>query len=230
MKDRRSVYVLSIETRERLSEISPNLKVNPINMTNQISRKVTVFFLVLMIGLTPVLSYAKDKENKKYRENDRQEQTDNNEGRDKRDRSCFRAFGHFFAHGFIKNRGEVNFFGNCFLPFGIGKKFIGMASSTPDIIPPIIKRVSLLVGTSTASVGWKTNENATSRVYYGTSASLDVNASTTNFIENSTPKKNHFLTLSSLAISTTYYLAIESKDESGNKTVTPTFTAITNGL
>ncbi|MDO8728979.1 MAG: fibronectin type III domain-containing protein [bacterium] len=101
-------------------------------------------------------------------------------------------------------------------------------TTIPDNFPPVVSEITLLVGTSTVNVGWKTNENATSRVYYGTSIGLDVNASTTNFIENSTLKKNHTLTISNLATSTTYYFAIESKDVNNNRTVTPTFTTTTS--
>ena len=193
-------------------------------MTDQIYRKLTALLLIFAIGLVPALSYAKSEDNKK--DHDNQE-----ERVEKSDRSCFKAFGHLFARGFLKNRGEdrTSTPWNCFLPFGISKKFGGSASTTPDVIPPVISRIRTMVGTSTASVSWRTNENSTSRLYYGTSTGLDVNASTTSYIENNTLKKNHFLILNGLATSSAYYLAIESKDGSGNRTVTTTFTASTTG-
>src|SRR3989344_890961 len=298
-------------------------------MTKQISRKMTVLFLVFAIGFTPVLSYAKNNDNKDKK--DREDKQEQNEKNDKNDRSCLKAFGHLFAPGFIKNWGERDFPSNCFLPFGIAKKFRGIASSTPPVLDttapiitdlavkpnivratvtwhtseksdstvfwstssnvdtnssttasvskngktkdhsvvienltasttyfvvvrsrdaasntatssvisfqtkplpvdntnPVVSSVALLVSTSTINVSWSTNENATSRLYYGTSPSLDVNASTTNFIENLTLTTSHHLLLSGLATSTSYYMAIESKDSSANRTVTPTFTTTT---
>ena len=324
-------------------------------MTNQISRKTTIFFLILAIGFMPALSYAKSDKEKKNRsksdnrnerveinddrDNDRDDDDNdknkrkgrNEERKDSRKELCRIAFGHLFAPGYIKNWGsdERDFFWNCFVPFGISKKFNGTASSTPDIlapvisnllakpntvkatitwntneksdsavfwsnsanvnvnssstatvtkiekvkehklvienltasttyyfvirskdpsgntststessfttksvssdsIAPIISSVTLLVGTSTANIGWHTNENATSRVYYGTSSGLDINASTTSFTENSTLKQSHSVLLSNLSTSTLYYFVAESKDANGNKTVTPVFSATTN--
>jgi Purple acid Phosphatase, N-terminal domain len=100
----------------------------------------------------------------------------------------------------------------------------------PDHTPPVISAVATLVSTSTIHVSWRTNENASSRVYYGTSAGLDVNASTTSFVETSTLSKEHTLSVNNLASSTTYYLSAESKDSSNNRSVTPVFSAITLGL
>lgn len=98
---------------------------------------------------------------------------------------------------------------------------------SPDTSAPVISSVALIVGTSTANISWHTNENATSKVYYGTSSGLDVNATSTTFLENTTPKQNHLISLSSLATSTLYYFAAESRDASGNRTVTPVFSAST---
>ncbi len=100
-------------------------------------------------------------------------------------------------------------------------------SLVADVTYPTISNVTLLVGTSSATVSWHTNENATSKVYYGTSASLDVNATSTTFLENTSLKQNHALTISGLATSTLYYFAAESRDASNNRTVTPVFSAST---
>ena len=101
-------------------------------------------------------------------------------------------------------------------------------SLVTDALPPVISSVGILVGTSTANISWLTNENATSRIYYGTHVGLDVNSSTTSFIENSTLKQNHSMLVTGLATSTTHYFAVESKDGSGNRTVTPVFSATTS--
>ena len=302
-------------------------------MTNHIAREISALCLIGVLALSPALSYAKNDDNKGNSRNnsEKKEKVEKVERISNNDNSCFRAFGHLFAPGFIKNWGQINFSWNCFLPFGISKKFRGVSTTTPsfvDTIPPIISKltikteaskivvtwdtneksdstvfwstsagvnvnssstpnlnqnnltkdhrivienlnasttyflvvrsrdaslntvfstetsfvtkalsvdmvaptisnVTLLVGTSTINIGWKTNEDATSRVYYGTSPSLDVNASSTTFIENITLKKDHMISIGSLSTSTQYYLAVESKDLSGNRTVTPVFTATT---
>ena len=292
---------------------------------------MTVFLLIFALGFgfMPASSYAKNNDDKRDRDDRREERIENHKERSGRnDKSCLRAFGHLFAPGFIKNRGRVSLLGYCFLPFGISKKFSGMASSTldttapvitnlrvkpnttkariswrtdeksdstvfwstsaninvnssstlsttrsertkehevtienlsasttyfiivrsrdassnvgtsveisfqtkaltPDSTPPVISSIALLVGTSTINVSWETNEGASSRVYYGTSASLDVNATTTSFVGNATLTQSHILSVSGLSSSTLYYLAAESKDANGNRTVTPTFSATT---
>lgn len=333
-------------------------------MTNTLYKKMTVFSLVLMLGLMPALSYAdNDNGKKKNKQNDRSERIEKNDDRDddrdedededrdedrksekrekkEKDRKnsdrkelCRTAFGRLFAPGFVNNWGaeEREFFWNCFVPFGIAKKFNGTTSSTTpstdvtapvisnllakpntvkatitwntneksdsavfwgtstgvtssstslvknekvkehklvieglsasttyyfvvrskdasgntstssessfttkpvstDSSAPIISSVTLLMSTSTANISWHTNENATSRVYYGTSSGLDVNASTTSFVENTTLKQNHSILVSGLSTSTLYYFAAESRDGSGNRTVTPVFSATTSGL
>ncbi|MGB3921932.1 MAG: fibronectin type III domain-containing protein [Minisyncoccia bacterium] len=101
-------------------------------------------------------------------------------------------------------------------------------SLVADVTAPTISNVTLLVASTSATVSWQTNENATSKVYYGTSASLDVNATSTNFLENTSLKQSHALNLSGLSTSTLYYFAAESRDGSGNRTVTPVFSASTS--
>jgi len=216
-------------------------------MTNQIYRKLGVFsfILILGMGLAPIASYARgDNDNNEDRNrnervedgDDRDDNGRNVENRSKNNRgknqnnnnkSCRKIFRHLFSRNFFRNNDDFNFFAECLKPFGIEVKLNGTASTTSDIIAPNISRITTLVSTSTINIGWKTNENATSRVYYGTSIGLDVNASTTNFIENSALKKNHILTLSDLATSTTYYFALESKDGSNNKKITSIFSATT---
>ncbi|HBV01739.1 MAG TPA: hypothetical protein DEF00_05175 [Candidatus Taylorbacteria bacterium] len=96
-----------------------------------------------------------------------------------------------------------------------------------DALAPIISSVSTLVGTTTISVGWHTNEFSTSKLLFGTSTPLDANASTTPFTEKLTLEKDHRLDLSGLGTSTTYYLIIESRDASGNVRRTGQFQAMT---
>lgn len=100
-------------------------------------------------------------------------------------------------------------------------------SGVPDTVAPIISSVATLVGTTTISVGWHTNESSTSKLLFGTSTPLDANASTTPFTENLALVTNHRLDLGGLATSTTYYLIVESKDASGNVRRTGQFQATT---
>lgn len=287
-------------------------------------RNLALLSLIGIMTLSPFFSYAKEKDRE-----DEDKKGNRPESQQVERHLCLKAFGHLIAPGYIKNKGRVSFFGDCFLPFGIRKKFNG-ATSTPadtsapiisgisvqasstgaiikwktneksdgtvfwglaspvdisssstatatenkntkdhrvvisglsasttyyavirsrdasgnvgtssqisfttqapasDTTPPVITDVALLLGTSTISVSWKTDENATSRVYYASSTPLDTSASSTTFVENNTLVKNHLISLSGLSASTTYYMALESKDQSGNKTLTPAFTAVTH--
>lgn len=185
------------------------------------SHKIIALSLTLMIALSPALSFAKNHENKGN--GNREEKSERHEADKSNLRRCFKAFGHLIAPGFIKNKGQVEFPGNCVLPFGIKKKFGGQASSTPDVVAPVISGITALASTSTISVNWNTNEQSTSRLYYGTSTPLDVNATSTNFVESSIPKNSHSLSISNLSTSTQYYIVVESKDASGNRALTPSF-------
>lgn len=90
------------------------------------------------------------------------------------------------------------------------------SNAVNDILPPVISVIVGTAGTSTVQVGWKTNEFAASRVYYSTLSSVDLNATTTSFVENTSLVKNHSLKVSGLASSTVYYFIVESADASGN--------------
>ncbi len=145
---------------------------------------------------------------------------------------CFKAYGHLVAPGWIKNNGtsDTNVL-NCWLPFGINKKFHGNNSSpSADTKVPVISNVVTVLGTSTIKVGWKTNENTTDRVYYSTILPVVLNASTTSYVSNASTTKTHLLTLSGLTPNTTYYLVIESTDTSGNVTTSSTFSAHTGSV
>ncbi len=97
-----------------------------------------------------------------------------------------------------------------------------------DITAPIISNVVPMVSTSTLAIGWTTDEPATSKVYYGTSSLIDVNASTTQYVDNTALQTGHTVTISGLASSTTYYYVIESIDGSANVRRTSVLSATTN--
>lgn len=98
-------------------------------------------------------------------------------------------------------------------------------NNVPDVIAPIISRVAALVGTTTVSIRWQTNEPSSSKLFFSTTTPLDANASTTPFTENAALVNMHRLDLANLATSTTYYLIIESKDASSNVRRTGEFQA-----
>jgi peptidoglycan hydrolase-like protein with peptidoglycan-binding domain len=92
-------------------------------------------------------------------------------------------------------------------------------TTTPDTIAPIISSITTVPGQTNATVYWTTNENSTTKVYYGTTSSIDVNATTTLSVSNGSLVSNHGITVTGLTAATTYYYVVESKDASGNKAV-----------
>lgn len=88
---------------------------------------------------------------------------------------------------------------------------------TPDTTAPVISGASVSVSSTSATVIWTTDENSTSKVYYGTTNPLILGSAT--FAEVGGMVLSHSVGLSSLTASTTYYYVIESKD-AANNTVT----------
>ncbi len=88
--------------------------------------------------------------------------------------------------------------------------FTTSASAPPiDTTPPVISAVAVAnIATSSATVNWATNENSTSKAYYGTSSPL--NLATALNVTNATLLTGHALNLSGLAASTTYFVVVES--------------------
>ncbi len=102
------------------------------------------------------------------------------------------------------------------LPPGIAKKFCEYATTTPDVIPPIISAISATSTTVTSTrIVWTTNEKADSKVWYGTSTPLLISTSTP-MVSSTNLVLNHDLLLSNLNASTTYYYRVTSADASGN--------------
>ena len=91
------------------------------------------------------------------------------------------------------------------------------ATYTPDTFAPVITQ--LMADPSlggNAEITWTTNEAATSRVDYGTSAgSLTLSATTPGLVTQ------HSVQLSGLLPNTTIYYRVTSSDESGNTAVSP---------
>ncbi len=87
----------------------------------------------------------------------------------------------------------------------------------PDTTGPVISNVVALASTGgTAQISWTTNEASNSSVNYGTSPTA-----LSSSLSDEAMVSSHQLTLSGLAVSTTYYYRVTSVDLSGNSTTYP---------
>ena len=104
------------------------------------------------------------------------------------------------------------------------------ATSTPDTVAPVIRDLSVNARMTDAMVSWKTNENADSAVYFGTSSATTASTSASSVVSASLVK-DHRLSLANLSASTTYYVVVKSKDAAGNVVVSNqiSFTTDKNG-
>lgn len=85
----------------------------------------------------------------------------------------------------------------------------------PDTTAPIISNVVAgSVSSTSATITWTTDENATSKVYY--SLSTPVNLGTASVTEVAGLTMAHSVGLSGLTASSTYYFIVESKDAVSN--------------
>jgi VCBS repeat-containing protein len=92
-----------------------------------------------------------------------------------------------------------------------------VATYLPDSTPPIISNVNATpLSEATAAVTWTTNEAATTRVDYGTSA-----GTLNQFANDNTLVGNHAITLNSLNPNTTYHYRVTSVDFFGNPSTFP---------
>ncbi|MDO8536710.1 MAG: peptidoglycan-binding protein [bacterium] len=128
--------------------------------------------------------------------------------------------GHLIAQGWLKKHDGVRpILPPCQkLPPGIEKlldKATSTATSTPDVVAPVISSVSSASITSTgAHITWLTNESSTSKVWQSTST--PVNVSGTPTVSDVALVTGHDLTLSDLVANTTYYYVVGSADAAGN--------------
>jgi len=101
---------------------------------------------------------------------------------------------------------------------------INATTSGPDTQPPVISQVaSGIVGTTTATITWNTDEASDSQVEYGLTTAYG----------NSTPLDelrltNHSVDLANLMPSTSYHYRVKSRDAAGNLAISDDFTFTTN--
>ncbi len=182
---------------------------------------------ILMTGsliLSPAFALAKNKEAKneknevktsmKIERNDNDNQGNNNK------KSCKQAWGHLFAFGWLKKHNAIEIDADCFLPFGISKKFGNQnhASTTPDTIAPVITNLAANTRIGEAVITWNTDENSDSTVYFSATNVVNTNSSSTPVIQRNDRTKNHRVVIGNLSAGTTYYVIVKSKDKSGNST------------
>lgn len=89
----------------------------------------------------------------------------------------------------------------------------GLDSLAPEIsgVAHTIDEVTGSNGTTSATITWTTNEEATSEVYFGTSPeSQDESATVDGY------SQNHAVSLTNLSEGSTYYVQVISKDRNGN--------------
>ncbi|OHA57715.1 MAG: hypothetical protein A2114_02450 [Candidatus Vogelbacteria bacterium GWA1_51_14] len=120
------------------------------------------------------------------------------------------------------------------LPFGWWLKLFGggnnddndddNSTTTPAILT--ISGITETVGTSTVTIGWHTNLNATSEISYGTSSTLVATSSVV--ASSSALVSNHAIALSGLAPDTTYYYRLTSTADS--KTATSSINQFTTDV
>lgn len=98
---------------------------------------------------------------------------------------------------------------------------------TNDTLAPTISSVATVSGGTNVAIGWKTNEPATSKVYYSANTPVNVAATTTASVGSADLTGVHFVVIPNLSTSTKYYFVAESKDAAGNARMTSEFSATT---
>jgi hypothetical protein len=90
----------------------------------------------------------------------------------------------------------------------------------PDTVPPVISNVTVIPSGAQAQINWTTDELSTSKVNYGTTASLGSTATSTGYTSN------HTVQLTGLTVGQTYFYQVVSSDQSNNTATSPTTTFV----
>ncbi len=105
---------------------------------------------------------------------------------------------------------------------------IQVVTNQQDTAAPVISSVVSVVGSSSIQVSWLTDEPATSRLFYATTTPVDIN--TASHVDSTSLITNHFLNITGLATSTTYYVTVVSEDAVGNKQTYTGLPSLTTGI
>jgi len=95
---------------------------------------------------------------------------------------------------------------------GNSDAFVAKIAVIPDLTPPVILEgpLATLITNQSSAIEWRTDEPATSFVYYGTTTDLGTIASEPGFASQ------HRVELTSLTANTLYYYKVASSDAAGN--------------
>jgi hypothetical protein len=95
----------------------------------------------------------------------------------------------------------------------------GTTPPVVDVTAPVVSNPLVSsIATTTATVSWTTNENATGKVYYSVTAPINLGTALT--MSNAALTLSHSFGLIGLTASTTYYYVLESKDAANNTATT----------
>ncbi len=109
----------------------------------------------------------------------------------------------------------------------VSSDFNFTTSAGADVTAPVISAIGIsAITNSGATIYWTTDENTSSKVFYGTSASI--NKSTASHSDNAALDMTHSASISGLSANTKYYYEIEATDASTNATTSSVFSFTTN--
>lgn len=100
----------------------------------------------------------------------------------------------------------------------VSKEGVITTSRQMDLMPPLMSAVKVLsITESSVSVGWMTDEPATSQVKFGRTSSYGSDTPLDKVLTT-----NHLVTINGLSPDTEYHFALKSTDTSGNESVSAT--------
>ncbi len=106
------------------------------------------------------------------------------------------------------------------------KSFITLAPEPVDTLPPVIANISVSnISSTTASIGWDTNEDTYGKLWYNDTSPIDL--STAAQETNTTLATSHAFDLVGLTASTTIYYVLSSTDIAGNTSTSTELTLTT---
>ncbi len=191
-----------------------------------ILKNLSVFSLALLLVLSPAAAFADNDKNKDNNKSAKVEFKAEVKSKNKNN-SCLRAYGHLIAPGWLKLNGSTTVNGNCWFPFGIGKKFRDETPKPADTVAPVISDIKSEAKLNKAVVSFETNEKAVATVFFGTTAGINIANSATLKVSSDDWEKDQEIKIPNLAANTKYYAVIQVKDKSGNVSTSAEFSFTT---
>lgn len=185
-------------------------------MKNKFLIFVASAFLATVVALVPAAALAQSN-NANVNAN-----AGRNNGDSAERAGCLRAFGHLIAPGWNDRRAEVvvKLEQYCNLPPGIARQLGKIFTDPePDTTAPVISEIKINPGTDRVTVTWTTDERSDTRAYLSLKSPLVRDDEDTQTIYRRTQTRKHEVIFKDLEEDTTYYLVLESRDVSGNITI-----------